>query len=335
MGEEKVKVEKDSDEMLVSVIVPAYNVEKYIDKCMRTLLGQTYRNIEIILIDDGSTDNTPRICDEYAKRDNRIKVYHQENKGQADARNFALTVARGSHIVYADSDDYLSLNCIEKLVWLSQKYNADIVQCCAQKFWEDGKKEKIELDGMDVKVYTASEALKEFCYQRKFYAGPWAKLIQRELMEGLQFPVNTGYEDMAIMFHLIGKAKKIVLLPEVMYFYRQHYASTMHTKFSDKKVDRIRLAEELKEYIETYYPENTQAVKTRYLLANLQLLMDLPYDKAHMALRNQVRENIHSVRLDVIMDKESKKSIRLMAATSYLGIHVLMRLGRLYKKVFS
>ncbi len=320
---------------LVSIIVPAYNVEKYIKRCMDTLLNQSYENIEIILVDDGSIDNSAYLCDEYAKLDSRIKVYHQNNSGQAVARNFALTVAQGEYIAYVDCDDYLHKDYIKKLLNMQKIYKADIVQCYAQKFWDDGKIEKLSIPENKEKTYTASSALKEFCYQRKFYAAPWAKIIRRELMEGLQFPPNMGYEDMAIMYQLIGKAKKIVLLPEILYFYRQHYASTMHTEFSDKKVDRIRLAEKLKEYIEDYFPENSLAVKTRYLLANLQLLMDLPYSKKYRELCRQVQDNIKSVRRAVIMDRESKTSIRLMALTSYFGMPVLMLLGRIYKKVFS
>ena len=318
---------------LVSIIVPAYNVEHYIKKCMQSLLKQTYQNIEIILVDDGSTDKTLEICSKYSEKDARVRVYHQKNSGQAVARNFAFSVAQGEYIIYVDSDDYVSIKYVEKLLDQALKYQADIVECYAQKFWNGGKKGRFKIEHQEIKVYSASKALEEFCYQRKFNAAPWAKIIRKELLNDLPFPSNTGYEDMAIMYRLIGKAKRIVLLPEVLYFYRQHDGSTMHTDFSDKKVDRIRIAEKFKYYIEENYPENIKAMKTRYLLAQLQLLMDLPYNKEYSKLRKQIKDNIKLIRLDVIKDSKSKTNIRLMAVTSYLGMPMLMGLGRLYKKV--
>lgn len=320
---------------LVSVIIPAYNVEAYLDKCMQSLLNQTYSKIEIILVDDGSIDKTAMMCEQYAEADTRVKVYHQVNSGQAVARNFAYTVSKGEYILYADSDDWLDLRQIEVLMGQVLTAGADIVQCYAQKFWDDGKQEKIDTSSLKVETYTASEALEEFCYQRKFYAAPWAKVIRRELLDGLQYPPNTGYEDMAIMYRLLGRAKKIILVPEVLYFYRQHKASTMHTNFSDKKVDRIRIAEQFKTYIEKNFPELSTAVKTRYLLANLQLLMDLPFSKEYRDLQVCVKKNIKSARKTVIFDKKSKLSLRGMAVFSYLGMPVLMLLGRMYKKIYS
>lgn len=320
---------------LVSIIVPVYNAEMYLEQCVDSLLQQTYQNVEIILVDDGSTDRSGNMCDIYAEKESRVKVYHQENSGQAVARNVALTVAEGDYVIYVDSDDYVRIDYVEKLLELVFEYRVDIIQCYAQKFWENGKAETLKIKENKVQIYTASEALREFCYQRKFYAGPCAKIIRKELMEGLEFPSNMGYEDLAIMYRLIGKASRIALAPEVMYFYRQHINSTMHTVFSDKKVDRIRIAEEMKSYIEQNYPENRQAMKTRYLLANLQLLMDLPYEKKYKELRQQIQNNIKSVRKDVMKDEISKRSIRIMALVSYLGMPSLMILGRVYKMVFS
>lgn len=328
------RVKEIDNNCLISIIIPAYNVELYIDQCIKSILQQTYQNIEVIIIDDGSTDQTPQMCDNYSAQDSRVKVYHQENAGQAAARNFALTMAKGEYIIYIDCDDYVSLDYIENLFNYMVKYEADIVQCYAQKFWDDGKKELLKISETTPQVYNASEALKEFCYQRKFYAAPWAKLIRRELMEGLAFPENMGYEDMAIMYKLIGKVNKIVLLPKILYFYRQHNASTMHNTFSKKKIDRIIIAEDLKRYIEMNFPENSTAVKTRYILANFQLLMDLPYNSKYKELRKKIKINIRSVRWDVIMDKQSKRDIRLMSAFSFLGVQFMMFLGRMYKKIF-
>lgn len=321
-------------QILVSIIVPVYNAEEYLDQCMKTLLNQTYENIEIILVDDGSTDLSGKKCDEYAFIDRRIKVYHQRNGGQAAARNFAFSMASGDYILYVDSDDYISLNQVEKLLSISIEYDADIVQCYYTKFGNKIKRTKVKETGKVIE-YTASKALEEFCYQGKISPSPWGKLIRRDVMVDVCFPTGIGYEDMAVMYVILGKTKKIVLLPEILYFYRQHHASTMHIAFSDKKIDRIRIAEELKNYIDTYFPENSKAVKTRYLLANFQLLMDLPYGRKYKNLRKTINYNIKRVRFEVLKDRQSKFSIKLMILASYLGIATLMCLGRLYKRFVS
>lgn len=322
-------------QFLISIIIPIYNTDIYLQNCLDSICDQTYQNLEIILVDDGSTDHSGMIIDSYAEKDKRIVVVHQENRGQAAARNRAFLLSKGEFIVYIDSDDCISRNYIELLLKSALENDADIVQCKMRKF---KKKVKIKDDevigGEDIKVYTASAALEEFCYQRNFYAGPWCKIIRREILNGMSFPEDMGYEDMAIMFLILGKAKKIVLLPIVMYYYRQHNGSTMHNDFSDRKIDRIKIAERLKKYIEDCNPENIQAMKSRYLLAQLQLLMELPFDRKYGEIRKWVKKNIHSTRRAVMQDKKAKKSIRIMACASYGGIYLLMFLGRIYRIIY-
>ena len=323
------------EQPLISVIIPIYNASLYLRRCLDSVCAQTYQNLEILLVNDGSKDNSGIIIDLYAKKDTRIIAIHQKNKGQATARNRAFSMSKGAFIVYIDSDDYVRKDYVELLMKLAIENDADIVQCKMKKFKNEAqiKDEEIIAD-TSIEVYTASSALEEFCYQRNFYAGPCCKIIRREILDDILFPEDMGYEDMAIIFRLLGKAKKIILLPQVMYYYRQHNKSTMHNRFSDKKIDRIRIAEQLKKYIETYYPENIQAMKSRYLLAQLQLIMELPFDRKYDELRKCVKDNIHITRKDVIQDKKAKKSIRAMACASYGGIYLLMLLGRVYRAIF-
>jgi len=317
---------------LVSIIIPVYNVSEYLCKCLESVVSQTYDNLEIILVDDGSTDDSGEICDQYGRNDPRIHVLHQKNSGQAHARNRAFQESHGEYILYVDSDDFIARNHVEVLMSAAMQYDADIVQCFMKKF--KGKNPSSEEKNSIVaeEVFTSSGALEEFCYQRKFYACPWCKVIRREIMEQISFPENTGYEDLAIMFYVLGKAEKIVLVPEIMYYYRQHSASTMHTGFSDRKVDRIRIADCLKSYIQENYPELNQAVQSRFLLANLQLVMDLPWDREYRDLWRKVWENIVSTRKAVLHDKKAKKSLRIMAAASFFGRNTTKFLGRMYKR---
>ncbi len=319
---------------LVSIIIPIYNASEYLEYCLNSVIKQSYVNIEIILINDGSTDNSLEICEKFVEDDSRVKVFSQTNQGQAAARNYALHVANGEYVIYVDSDDIVAINYIEELVGLAKKYNADIVQCEYVKFRNCIDDNLINGNEKEVKEYLPQQALEEFCYQRIFNASPWGKLIQRNLANNIEFPVGMGYEDFAIMYQLIGSAKKIIHTNEILYFYRQHAASTMHASFSERKIDRIRIAYDLKDYIDSFYPENNIAVNSRFLLANLQLLMDLPFKKKYSFIRKEIWSNIKSSRKIVIQDRKAKKSLQIMALVSCLGIWSLMVLGRIYRILY-
>lgn len=317
---------------LVSIIIPIYNTQDYLEVCLNSVIEQSYSNIEIILINDGSTDHSVKICEKFAQNDPRVKLYNQKNMGQAAARNLGNEIAKGEYILYVDSDDVIANNHVERLLTIAREMEADIVQCEYVKFRKNiiSPKNKTEL----IKSYLPTKALEEFCYQRTFNASPCGKLIQRSLLENIKFPVGMGYEDLAIIYQLLGRGKKIVYTNEVLYFYRQHASSTMHAAFSKKKIDRIRIAYKLKEYMNSFYPENSVAVNSRFLLANFQLLMDIPFNKQYSDLRQEVWNNIKFSRKIVMQDRKSKKSLRLMALISFGGIWILMVLGRLYKLVF-
>ena len=153
----------EKEEELISVIVPVYNVEKYLEKCIDSIINQTYQNLEIILVDDGSTDGSGKICDEYSRKDNRIKVIHKENGGLSDARNIGIKNANGGLIGFIDSDDYITENMFEVLQKDLRKYNADISSCDIQNVNEAGECLKIirvSTEGQTSKVFEREEALK-------------------------------------------------------------------------------------------------------------------------------------------------------------------------------
>lgn len=325
---------------LVSIIIPLYNVEQFLRCCLDSVVFQTYENLEIILMDDGSTDESGKICDEYANRDNRIKVFHQKNGGQALARNNALRYVHGDFIIYIDSDDIITDNHVEHLVKLRNRYGADIVQCEMVKFVKENripllqKKDRKQKEKCE-EVMETSEALRQFFYQKKFTASPWGKLIKRELMNNLEFPVGIGYEDLAVIYKVIGAAKKTVYSTKVCYYYRQHHNSTMHMKFSDKKIDRIRIAEQFLDYMKLKYPENHMAVYTRYDLAQMQLLMELPFDRKYKNVKEIAYNNLKRTRKIVLHDKEAPKKIKMMVRASYFGPTLLMLLGKGYNAIIN
>lgn len=200
----------------ISVIIPVYNVEKYIKKCIDSVINQTYKNLEIILIDDGSKDNSPQICDEYAKKDNRIKVIHKENEGQSVARNLGLDIATGRYIGFVDSDDYIKENMFETLYKNMIKYDADISICNIIKLNET-LNENVEKYN-EIEIYNKNDLMKQLLKQH-ITNYLYNKLYKREVWEDIRLPKGKILEDMAVMYKLIEKANKIVATNKTEYYY--------------------------------------------------------------------------------------------------------------------
>ncbi len=326
-------------EDLISVIIPAFNIEKYIYDCLKSIQRQTYKNLEVVIVDDGSTDHTGKICDDFCKGDSRFIVVHQVNQGQAHARNIAYKMIHGKFITYVDGDDVTHQDMIKLFVEAQNKTGADIVQGSHHSFF-DSEYERIVAPALEKKhlyeatcdkQYTPNEALYEYLYARKFTNSPWAKLIKAELMSDLKFPINRGYEDGAIMYMLYGKAKKLVYIPTELYYYRQRLSSTMRTSFNHKKLDRLLTAEELKSYITRFYPENVMALNTRYCMSMLQVLMWLPFNRTYSQIREDTFGKLKTKRILVIRDKDAPIKIRGMLVASYLGVWATMVFGRIYR----
>lgn len=239
----------------VSVIIPIYNAELYLAKCLDSLLRQNYQNLEIILIDDGCTDSCPQICNDYEGKDNRIKVIHQKNGGLSAARNAGLKIATGDYISFVDNDDLLSVYFYERLMQVATENNADIVECDFEKFVdvEDYNEKNLKPQNMIDKFDTQS-ALHLLIGD---YLQPmvWNKIYQRNVVINLDFPVGKSHEDVFWTYKAFGNAKKIVHLKEVLYFYRQHDQSIMGKKYSLKRLDAVEALEERIFYMKEYFPK--------------------------------------------------------------------------------
>lgn len=208
---------------MISVIVPVYNVEAYFDRCMESLVGQTYEEFEIIVIDDGSTDGSGLLCDKWAEKDKRVKVFHQENRGLSAVRNRGLELAGGEYILWVDSDDYVEKNYLEKLSEAYTSTGADMVMC---SFYTD-------TDGVvehtGEKLFRAEEMNRQTFLERLYvqgmYSVVWNKILPKEAYEEIKFPVGRVFEDSSVMLQLTKRCNKIVVIEEPLYFYRRHKAS--------------------------------------------------------------------------------------------------------------
>ena len=229
-------------EDLISVIVPVYNVEKYLNRCVDSIINQTYKNLEIILVDDGSPDNCGKICDEYAKKDKRIKVIHKENGGQSDARNKGIEIAKGKYVGFVDSDDWIDKNMYEILYKNITKYNCDLSTCNFIRTYQKNSREGNNEENI-FEIYTQDEYIKKFfkigTQECVYY--PWNKLYKKKLLERNQYPVGLTSEDVEGTFKYLLKCKQIVTTKVIAYNYFYNNESTTKSKFSNKDLELLTI----------------------------------------------------------------------------------------------
>lgn len=247
----------------ISVIIPIYNVEKYLSVCLESVINQSYQNLEIILVDDGSTDACPKICDEYAAKDNRIKLIHKKNGGLSDARNIGVKHATGNLISFVDSDDVIALDFYEKLINILEENDADIVECGFRKFYNEK-----ELSFVTKKYQQAVELFETEIAIEQIFTGllsvvVWNKLYKKQIVDCLEFPINRINEDEFWTYKVFAKAKKIVKIQEELYYYRQQPESIIGKQYSIRRLDGLQAQEERIWYMKDNFPRlENLAIKT-------------------------------------------------------------------------
>ena len=237
---------------LISVIVPVYNVEKYLDRCIESVVNQTYKNLEIILVDDGSPDRSGEICDKWAAQDERIRVIHKKNAGGAAARNVAMDIAKGKLIAFVDSDDYIAADMYEHLRKLIAT-GADIAECGHIDVWDSNATFSSEYDG--VQVYTAEEAMVEHINDRIFRQLIWNKIYRREVIGDIRFPVGKKIDDEFFTYQVLGNAGTLIRSEKIGYAYRQQESSVMHTVSADKRLQAVEAKIQRHNYIRNHFPK--------------------------------------------------------------------------------
>ena len=241
----------------ISVIVPVYKVEKYLHKCVDSIISQTYENLEIILVDDGSPDNCPQICDEYAKKDSRIRVIHKENEGISATRNTGIQAAQGEYIGFIDSDDYVAPQMFEKLYNAIKKHDADISICNFYYTDDNGNildKDDIRLPIKDEYI-SGNKVLSEkfFMDKRHYWIVPWNKLYRREVLKNVKYPVGKVHEDEDVAAH-IYHGNMVECISDRLIYYVQRQGSIMSEKDSEKCINKTEAFINLsKFYIENKY----------------------------------------------------------------------------------
>ena len=279
---------------LISVIIPIYKVEEFLDKCISSVVNQTYYNLEIILVDDGSPDNCPQMCDVWASRDNRINVIHKPNGGLSDARNAGIQIAKGDFIAFVDSDDWIAPNMYQMMVDAMEKENADICACGIVVSYPESEK-VLNIP----EVVGDSKMILELIYNDTQYpVAAWNKLYRRECWENFRFPNGKICEDTFTTYLLVDHAKKIVQISEPLYYYRIRSNSIMTSEFSHKRMDEEEAWRCNYEYMKAHYPSIAGKAFGFYLQKVNILIHTIPvkereiYKKEYEYLRNILKRNI-------------------------------------------
>lgn len=247
-------------EPLISVIVPVYNVELYLNRCVDSIVNQTYQNLEIILVDDGSSDNSPFMCDAWAERDIRINVIHKVNGGLSDARNVGMSIAKGELMGFVDSDDWIAPEMYQLLYENMVENDSDISACGVKMVWEDDTLGKL-LTVQGNYIFDTKGAMEAIIRESMLKQPVWYKLYKSSLVQNISFPVGKCHEDVFWSYQAVGKARCVSVFDTPCYHYYQRNGSIMGDEYSLKRLDALDAKRERLKYIELYFPQLIDTAK--------------------------------------------------------------------------
>lgn len=312
-----------SDSFLISVIVPVYNIQDYLERCVRSICNQTYKNLEIILVDDGSTDGSKDICDRLAKEDDRIRVFHKENGGSSSARNLGIRESTGDYLGFIDSDDYIEPDMYERLAEGIVKYDLEMSQVSRDEVDEEGNRmPDVCIPPKKEWLITSPEMLKELLMHRGD-ASFCTRLTKKSLFDGLAFPEGKLNEDFYLLIQMLGRIEKLVILPKQCYhvFYRIGSNSRKKDKndFSRVFSDIVDNADIAMELVEKQYPELVPVAFRFGCFQRLDYLLHIPIgqmNKDNLFYRNIVlylRKHMVQMFINPYLTKKNKVYLFLLS----------------------
>lgn len=306
---------------LISIIVPIYNVEQYLNKCVDSIIHQSYSKLEIILVDDGSPDKCGEICNEYAAKDNRVKVVHKKNGGLSDARNAGIELAKGEWITFVDSDDYISVDYVETLYGLVAKNECKVGVACVQYVY-DGNVPPIHQRAYQEYIFDKWKGIEEMFYQELFDTMAWCKIYHKSLFEtGIRYPYGIYYEDLPTTYLLFLHTDSIAFCNKKIYYYLQRKNSIERQTFNALKLESaLEVLKKINKDSDKLKPVY-RALRCRLLSFCFHILLEMPSnypDERKEILLEYVKQN----RLKVLFDIKARKKARIGALLSYLGIDI-------------
>lgn len=307
---------------LISVIVPVYKVEKYLERCIDSIIKQEYTELEIILVDDGSPDACGKICDNYADVDDRIVVIHKENGGLSDARNVALRICTGNYVTCVDSDDWISKFYIINLYNAIKKDDSDLAISGFENVYEGKTYVANEVKSLEeYELLNAEQCFQKLLYQDGVETSAWGKLYKRKLLFGLQYPVGKLYEDIPVTTEAIHRSNKIALIKNADYYYFQRHDSIQYDRFDHRKMDAYVHILNMQKFITIEYPSLEKASKCRTFCTACNLIFSIDDIKKYHTDFDKLWRVIRTSRLEIILDRKARYKARIAAIISYGGFH--------------
>lgn len=311
---------------IISVVIPVYNVQEYLNRCVDSILNQTIGNYEVILVDDGSSDGCPEICDVYAEANGNVISLHKENGGLSDARNFGVQHASANYIVFVDSDDYVDPEYLESLWKLHLKYGADIVVQGVKREQENGDLLNDIRSSFEGPV-NAQKAIELMCYGRNVAIFAYAKLYAKKYLLNTPYPVGKLHEDIFTTYRLFDQCETIAIGAESEYHYLVRKGSILNSKFSLRHMDSLEGAYEIIEFVKKQYPKIESAAYVRLAIESNALLHRAIQSEQYPMVRNKVLCGLSGKWGSLMRSKELPRMIKLQLIVCRLSAGV-------YKKVY-
>lgn len=308
---------------LISIIVPIYNTERYIDRCLESLVNQTYKKIEIILVDDGSTDKSLRKCDEWKNKDKRIKVIYKKHTKTSDTRNKGIENATGKYLFFVDSDDYIDLDIIEELYKEMIETDSDISAC---GFVLETYTENIPKFSETNYVADSEEAIRRLFMHDDISLAICDKLYKREIFEDIRFPVGKTHEDIGTLYKLLDKAEKICHINRAGYHYIQRNGSTVHSEYTKDKLVVIEFIEEAMKFTKDKFPKLVEESEVFYIEFLLNNIIFCRKNKFKAEIK-ELKKKLKKILPRILKNSKMKISMKMKSLLiAYFGCE------RIYKK---
>lgn len=315
----------DDKDKLISIVVPVYNVEEYVEKCIKSLVEQSYSYIEIIIVDDGSLDSSIDKCISFARNDDRIRIYQKKNGGLSDARNYGITKCSGSYIMFVDSDDYLPPYAVSCLYTTLCKYPEAALSIGSMYITSDNRCEIKKTSNAEPLFLNSEKAIYELLLNEMFTNSVCAKLFRKELFETVKFPVGRLYEDIPVCYDIFLSGVSVVYTSQIVYVYYKRPNSITTVSFNPKRMDGVLFVEDKVNKLLEMYPQYRKTAKIRLFKAYFNVLPSLTRDKVSKDYWKMVKKNLKKYRWCVLFSFESSLKLKAKAILSILPYTIIQR----------
>lgn len=306
--------------MVVSIVIPVYNIEDLVAPCVESVLAQTYGDLEILLVDDGSTDASGRLVDEFGGRDARVVVLHKPNGGLSEARNYGIDRATGDYILCVDGDDLITPTHVASLVDAVLQTSAEVAVSQFRRVDPMGHPSGfVGHEPARVSVLSREEALERLFYQQDVTTSAWGKLYSRALFNGIRYPVGEIHEDLPVTYRLLARAERVAVVHQASYLYVQRGGSITNQRQADRREAALGFAQEAVDFTVGQMPQLANAARCRLFMEGIYIIGQAESAARAMSLTPRLGEIIVSSRRQVVADRRAPRTQRFFGLVAFGG----------------